>query len=428
MIDINDARKALDASLAGAANGTEFDAAGFATHVARKALDELEALRKPERPDLAAWREELAKADRLWAKGWASSHAHAYRRVVALLGCALDALAAGWEPAVDVVERAAIALCGYKNGEHAYVTACESWKHQDVATQAANLAQARAVLRSAGRLPEPADVVTVRSIIGRVRDVMRDEPTISPVGVIEEFERATNKIPLRAQDPVDIEGACEAAWNAGDSIATVGTWQHQSDNERDIWRDFVRCAFAHVGRKPVAITNEVVEAASIRAWCSGASGTIESWHNGAPQDAIRRDTRAVLEYAASRGVAPSPIASGDSWDQAPDALERAAIVAWCAGAPGRLPPEWNQATPSARGLYCGIAHAVLVCAGMPAHAPAVDPREERLARYRCAVVPLVPTSRWDGAKQVPVLDRDVDNEIEQRARRMLAAERTPARG
>ncbi len=155
-----------------------------------------------ERFDTAAARAEMARIDAEW-EALGRPCGLVFGSLGALLDRALAAIDAGWpEPAGDVVERAAVAAFDADSQQLAALHGREvghygDWNSTNEANRQSFRRCARAVLRSAGRMPEPADVRTVRGIIAHVRDVMAKEPDITPIGVIEEFEREANGIPLR---------------------------------------------------------------------------------------------------------------------------------------------------------------------------------------------------------------------------------------
>jgi hypothetical protein len=81
-----------------------------------------------------------------------------------------------------------------------------------------------------------------------------------------------------------------------------------------------------------------------------------------------------------------------------DAMVRgAAARMWCSGMPDRIPTGFMSIARDVRETYEDDARAVLEYAATfgatpptaPAVAPPVDPREERLARYRCAMLAAV---------------------------------------
>ncbi len=303
-----------------------------------RALDELEALRKPERPDVAAWREELARIDAAWAIADGGFDAtSAFHDARALLDKALSVIDAGW--------------------------------------------------------PEPTgDVVSVRDIIGRVRDVMRDEPTISAVGVIEEFEREANKIPLR----------------------TSG-----------------------------AITDEMVEEAAKRAYdaplSEGPSPNVGMWDglNWHQKTERRNEARAVLEYAASRGVAPaSPVSR--PFRPTESMLRGSVMVEACARA--RFTEEETIAKLIEHaGVIEREQRRLLELTSPRMATSAVDTgAAERLTRYRCAIGASYYRNRANmrgeyastaGLLRAPVdFDTWLGRMVEVAAHAMLAAEKEVPRG
>lgn len=293
MIDINKARNELDTASEEHASrpGSAYDTCH---RVARAALDELEASRKPSPMaalfDVVAAREERARIDADWEGGDRASEWTAFESMRALLDRALDALAAGWEPAGDVVERAAIAAC----------------KANPLDEPTNYRAIARAVLASAGRLPAPVEIT----------DAMVEEAAI-------------------------------LSWLTGDESETRESWTTASEGMR----------------------------------------------NG-----YRHEARAVLEYAASRGVAQPVAETSRRYTPSPAMTNAMPLLSVCvsAGLTEAQTIEWLA--------------AALESSQRQRSAPVDTGIADRLTRYRCAAVIAF------GA------DHGVD-EIEGHAHAMLAAER-----
>ncbi len=298
------------------------------------ALDDLEALRKAPTAydfDVKAAREELARIDRAWSDApTCTQHKAAFDDANRLLNKALAAIDAGWpEPAGDVVERAALALRNDVLGDDA-----EVWPaHVDEWARETYRRNARAVLRSAGRL-----------------------------------------------------------------------------------------------REPVAITDAVVEEAARIGWCVSYRETAETWAYAldATKATLRRVSRAVLEYAASRGAAPAPTVS-QPFRQTTD-MPRLAILAACVrgslselATVHRLSERIEVLERERSGLLELSGSAIFGTVAAPIDTGAA----ERLTRYREAL--LMGNAPAILAKDQPLKmtwASDVAEEIEAVAHAMLAAERT----
>lgn len=110
--------------------------------------------------DVPAARVEMARIDAAWGNcGKSASASVAYHDARAMLDKALAAIDAGWpEPAGDVVERGAKAA-------HVAEYPCEEWTDLDPHAQREYITTARAVLRSAGRLPPVAPMAITPEVV-----------------------------------------------------------------------------------------------------------------------------------------------------------------------------------------------------------------------------------------------------------------------
>jgi hypothetical protein len=186
-----------------------------------------------------------------------------------------------------------------------------------------------------------------------------------------------------------VERAAVAAFDAdsqqlaalhGRDVGHYGDWNSTNEANRQSFRRCARAALRAAGRmpEPFAITDAVVEEAAIRAWLNmnrsaGRAGWITIQES--TREIYRDEARAVLGYAATL----QPVA----------------------------PAHPRAVTP-------------LPVLGPPYRAPAVDPREERLTRYRCAALPAA----------MAIYTEDTSAQVaaaaEAMAHAMLAAERKAA--
>ena len=241
--------------------------------------------------DVKAAREEVIAIDQRWESGDNDDRVGAHLDARALLDRALDALAAGWEPAGDVVREATRA-------------AFDAWGGDRLHTFADFRPLIAAALRAAGRLPAPVEITG---------DV--------------------------------VERACETAWASRNALSV---WQSMSGLDRSQWRGMIEAALRSAGRpSPAIITDEVVEEAAKLALAApwnkdGDHVDPEQWAdmNDGAREFYLGEARAVLEYAASRGVAPaSPIVvrpSDDTIERATKAMLAAMPATVDTGAEERL--------------------------------------------------------------------------------------------
>lgn len=335
--------------------------------------------------DVAAAREEMARIDADWGAG---EYGGAYRSARALLDRALAAIDAGWpEPTGDVVERAALAIGGTRLG-HALATKWPSHVHESEREECRR--GALAVLRSVGRLPDP------------VWDVAAETEAASE-GVMH---------------------AAEVAYLAARLGRSQADWCARSDDERSRYVAAVRGMGPHPDAAPVVITDAMVEEAAIRAWCApdedGLTDERVNWSRDseAKRQRYRNEGRAVLEYAASRGVSPAS-AEPPKTDDVGDSAERVARALWMG------PMSFDNATRATRDAHIASGRRAVIAFDneeTPDAPVSVDTgAAERLTRYRCAALQGLLASGSPGGA---VTSAGAENN----AHAMLAAERTPANG
>jgi hypothetical protein len=270
---------------------------------------------------------------------------------------------------------------------------------------------------------ERFDMAATRTALVRIDDAW-DRGLTTPSNSFHEvralLDRALAAIDAGWPEPAGdvVERATVAAWDA---------WDGERIHTFSQFRPMVKAALRSAGRmpEPFAITDEMVEAAARVAWLApddtGKGGPEESWSGLLERNkrTRRNEARAVLEYAAtlqpaaptSRPFRPSAdMVRGSvmiealsranfTEEQTIEALtEHAAILERDA----RRLPE----TSAAR-----ISVPIL---------PRVDPREERLTRYRCAAPAALALRCFSYADQSDV---DIACAIEDFAHVMIAAER-----
>ncbi len=323
-IDTKEARAHLDAAWADY-DANPVRAGNLARYHARRALDEIDAMLAAPTAydfDVKAARETMARIDAAWERAAYRHEAESvYADARALLHKALAAIDAGWpEPAGDVVERAAEAALAAAGGADSLSTRCSSTREYWTNV-------ARAVLRSAGRLPEP------------VTDAMVEEAA----AVLRGHKQGILRL-----------------------VDARASWEHADDETQRI----------NVGQ-----------------------------------------ARAVLEYAAARGVAPAPVAETSRVYRQAEPDPRLLVLATCAELGWTEAQTIEQLAAFTIGTLDGCARmAELTKRNM------ADPRvdtgaAERLTRYRCAAVHFIDRGHDMTLEQTSDI-------VERYAHAMLAAERT----
>jgi hypothetical protein len=287
-----------------------------------------------ERFDTAAARAEMAQIDAKWEMCDGDDRADAFHAALDLLDRALAAIDAGWpEPAGDVVERAAIEMF-----RHRYIVANDrpcttsGWPIVIGEFQRNEYrGEARAVLRSAGRMPEPVN------------------------------------------DDAAVGHGAEGAYLAARVGRTHDDWLSLTADQRHAYQLAVAGQCPHPDLAPFAITDAMVAEATKRAWCAANSSGIDGWKsvNEFGRKRYTNEARAVLEYAATlqpaapahpRAVTPLPVL-GPPY-RAPAVAPQAdprdeRLTRYRCAAPAFIGSDHDMSPDDIAGIVENIAHAML---------------------------------------------------------------------